>query len=379
MGTNSRREYLAAVWARYQRVGRQFKVKILDEFCQVCGYHRKHAIRLLRRQHSPRRRRRGPVPHYDGAVQSLLKTLWLAMDQPCSKRMKAALPLWLPYYEERDGVLLPPLRAKLLAISPATIDRLLRPARAQHRRHGLCGTKPGSLLKHQIPIRTDNDDVDQPGYLEADAVAHCDNSLAGDFVWSLTFTDIFSQWTENRAVWNKGAQDVVARVREVEAELPFPIRGFDVDNGAEFLNHHLWRYFLDRPEPVGFARSRPYHKDDQAHVEQKNWTHVRQLLGYDRFDDPALVELLNDLYRHSWDPFHNFFCPSMKLQAKKRIKSRIIKRHDLPQTPYERLLAAPQLADAQKQQLRQRFEQLNPFTLRKEIDQKLKIIFARLR
>ena len=379
MGTNSRREYLAAVWARYQRVGRQFKAKILDEFCQVCGYHRKHAIRLLRRPRPPVRRRRGPLRHYDGAVQALLKTLWFAMDQPCSKRMQAALPLWLPYYEQQEGALLLPLRAKLLAVSPATIDRLLRPTRRRHRRHGLCGTKPGSLLKHQIPIRTDNDDVEQPGYLEADAVAHCGESLAGNFVWSLTFTDVFSQWTENRAVWNKGAHAVLTRAQEVEAELPFPIRGFDVDNGAEFLNHHLWRYFLDRPEPVGFARSRPYHKDDQAHVEQKNWTHVRQLLGYDRFEKAELVALINDLYRNAWDPFHNFFCPSMKLRAKKRIRSRIIKKYDVPQTPYQRLLAAPQLSDTQKDQLCQRFAQLNPFQLKKDIDRKLKIIFDRLR
>jgi hypothetical protein len=319
------------------------------------------------------------VARYDGAVQAILKTLWFAMDQPCSKRLKAALPLWLPYYEQQAGALLPPFRHKLLAVSATTIDRLLKPTRLQHRRHGLSGTKPGSLLKHQIPIRTDNDDVEQPGYLEADAVAHCGNSLAGDFIWSLTFTDVFSQWTENRAIWNKGAQDVVARVREVEAELPFAIRSFDVDNGAEFLNHHLWRYFLDRPEPVGFARSRPYHKDDQAHVEQKNWTHVRQLLGYDRFEDPQLVETINDLYRTAWDPFHNFFCPSMKLQAKCRIKSRIVKRHDAPQTPYQRLLAAPQLPETKKQELRKHFEQLNPFVLKKEIDRKLKMIFDQLR
>src|SRR2546426_479106 len=181
--------------------------------------------------------------------------------------------------------------------APAPLDRLLRPARLQHRRHGLAGTKPGSRLKHHIPIRTDNDDVDQPGYLEADAVAHCGDSLAGDFLWSLTFTDIYSQWTENRAVWNKGAAEVVARTREVEAELPFLILSFDVDNGAEFLNHHLWRYFLDRRAPVSFARSRPYHKDDQAHVEQKNWTHVRQLLGYQRLADPDLVSVVNELYR----------------------------------------------------------------------------------
>ena len=379
MGTNSKREYLQAIHARYQRVGRRFKSKILDEFCSVCGYHRKHALRLLHRPLRPPRRRPGPSPVYDGAVAALLKAIWLATDQLCSKRLKAALPLWLPYYEQEHGALLPPLRDKLLAASPATLDRLLRPARLQHRRRGLSGTKPGSRLKHHIPIRTDNDDVDQPGYLEADAVAHCGDSLTGDFLWSLTFTDIFSQWTENRAIWNKGAAEVVARTREVESELPFPILSFDVDNGAEFLNHHLWRYFLDRRAPVSFARSRPYHKDDQAHVEQKNWTHVRQLLGYERLEDPELVALVNDLYRLAWDPLHNFFGPSMKLRRKERVNARVVKTYDPPQTPYERLLAAPQIGDEKKAQLRARFGQLNPFTLKKEIERRLKIIFDRVR
>ncbi len=376
MGTTSRREYLQSIIGRYQRVGRKFKSKILDEFCAVCGYHRKHALRLLRKTACPRRRRRGRKPEYDALISAILKDIWLATDQLCSKRLQAALPLWLPYYEQAHGPLLPALRRKLLAISPATMDRLLRPVRVRYRRRGLSGTKPGSLLKHHIAIRTDNADVDRPGYLEADAVAHCGDSLAGDFIWSLTFTDILSQWTENRAIWNKGAAEVVARVHEVEAELPFPILSFDVDNGAEFLNHHLWRYFFDRPEPVSFARSRPYHKDDQAHVEQKNWTHVRQLLGYDRLANPQQVALINELYREAWDPFHNFFRPSMKLQSKKRIRSRIRKRYDRPQTPYERLLASPAVAEERKRVLRQRFAELNPFTLKKEIERRLKIVFA---
>jgi len=379
VGTNSKREYLLAIHARYQRVGRAFKSKILDEFCAVCGYHRKHALRLLRRPLRRSHRHPGPNPVYDGAVVAVLQAIWLATDQLCSKRLKAALPLWLPYYEQAKGLLLPPIRQKLLAASPATVDRLLRPARLQHRRRGLPGTKPGQRLKHHIPIRTDNDDVHQPGYLEADAVAHCGDSLAGDFVWSLTFTDIFSQWTENRAVWNKGAAEVLARVQEVESALPFAILSFDVDNGAEFLNHHLWRYFLDRRAPVSLARSRPYHKDDQAHVEQKNWTHVRQLLGYQRFEDPVLVALITDLYRTAWDPFHNFFCPSMKLVSKQRVNARWVKKHDEPQTPSERLLATAQVSEQKKRELRERLQQLDPFTLKKEIERKLKIIFDRVR
>jgi len=166
---------------------------------------------------------------------------------------------------------------------------------------------------------------------------------------------------------------------KVESALPFPILSFDVDNGAEFLNHHLWRYFLDRRVPVSFARSRPYHKDDQAHVEQKNWTQVRQLLGYRRFEDPVLVALITDLYRTAWDPFHNFFCPSMKLVSKQRVNARWVKKYDEPQTPSVRLLASPQIREQKKRELRERFQQLNPFTLKKEIERKLKIIFDRVR
>jgi hypothetical protein len=235
-------------------------------------------------------------------VLAPLKVIWLACEQMCSKRLKVAVALWLPFYEQEYGALAEPVRQKLLRMSAATIDRLLKPERARYPGKGLCGTRPGGLLKHQIPIRTDNDDVDRPGYLEADTVAHCGNSLAGDFVWSVTFTDIYSQWTENRAVWNKGAQGVLQQVKEVEAGLAFELLGFDVDNGSEFLAFHLWRYLLDRPQPVPLTRSRPYRKNDQAHVEQKNWTHVRQLLGYQRLEQPELVPLINDLYRTSSAP-----------------------------------------------------------------------------
>jgi hypothetical protein len=305
--------------------------------------------------------------------------IWLATDQLCSKRLKVALPLWLPYHEQLHGPLDPDLRTKLLAVSPATLDRLLRPIRARYGGKGLGGTKPGSLLRQHIPIRTTSLDLTVPGHLEADAVAHGGRSLAGDFVWSLTFTDIASTWTENGAVWNRGARDVLDQVRQLEQRLPFPILSFDSDNGAEFLNHHLWRYFFDRAQPVAFVRSRPYHKNDQAHVEQKNWTHVRQLLGYERFGDPAVVAWINELYRTAWDPLQNFFCPSMKLAEKKRVGARYVKKHDVPQTPYQRLLASPAVSTAAKAQLQQQFATLNPFVLKKEVERKLKIIFDHLR
>jgi hypothetical protein len=256
MGTKSKRQYLEAIRARYRRVGKRYKTKILDEFCAVCGYHRKYAIRLLRRAPPRRRHRPGPKPKYDTAVCALLKVLWLATDQLGSKRLKIAWPLWVPYYEQTHGPIAPTLRPKLLAASAAMLDRLLRPGRARLGGKGLGGTKPGSLLRQHIPIRTDSQDLTVPGHLEADTVAHCGNSLAGDFVWSLTFTDVFSQWTENRAVWNRGAHAVLAQVRQLEQSLPFPILSFDSDNGAEFLNQPSLALLL-RPAPARGLRAQP--------------------------------------------------------------------------------------------------------------------------
>lgn len=215
------------------------------------------------------------------------------------------------------------------------------------------------------------------GFLEADTVAHCGNSLSGDFVWSLTMTDILSTWTENRAVWNKGAEGVFKAVNDVEKNLPFPILGFDCDNGSEFLNHHFLRYFTQRKDKpsVQFTRSRPYHKNDNAHVEQKNWTHVRHLLGYDRFDKPQLVNLINDLYKNEWSQYQNHFCPTMKLIEKKKVNSRYYKRYDKPQTPYQRLLASGQLSKEKQDQLQVIHQTLNPFALKRDIELKLKRIF----
>jgi hypothetical protein len=370
----SKQEYRLVIWERYQRAGRLFKGKILDEFCANCGYSRKYAIGLLSRRPERRSRKPGPPRQYDAAVLAVLKALWLDCEQPCSKRLKAAVPLWLPFYEEQQGELADVLRQKLLRMSAATMDRLLKKERARYPGKGLCGTRPGGLLKNLIPIRTDNDDADRPGYLEADTVAHCGDSLAGDFVWSITFTDIYSQWTENRAVWNRGAQGVLAQVKDVEAGLVFELLGFDVDNGSEFLCYHLWRYLLDRPRPVPMTHSRPYHKNDQAHVEQKNWTHVRQLLGYQRLESQELVPLINALYR-DWGLLHNFFCPNLKLLSKTRKGARTIRKYSPAQTPYQRLLECKQLSEQQKQKLRTQFQELNPLKLKKRIEEQLKTVF----
>ena len=313
MGQKENKTYLNQIRLRYRKAVKKLKTKILDEFCEVCSYHRKYALRLLwkpfRRQ-KPKAKSRGIKSVYnDPAVLKPLKNIWLATNQMCSKKLKVALPLWLPFYVEENRALPQEVRDKLLRISAATIDRLLKPVKAKYKMKGLCGTKPGRLLKNQIPIRTDNWDIKKPGFCEADTVAHGGNSLSGDFVWSITLTDIYSTWTENRAIWGRGSSEVIEKVRDIEEKLPFRLLGFDCDNGSEFLNRHLIRYFSNRPKElmVQFTRSRPYHKNDNAHVEQKNWTHVRELFGYDRFDKPVLMELMNDLYRNEFSLLMNFF------------------------------------------------------------------------
>ena len=350
MSPRSKREYLEAIYVRYKKASRKGRTLILDEFCATTGHHRKHAIRLLRgfkRFTRPKPGKRGRRPVYDHPDLLLpLKRIWLAANLPCSRRLKAIIAVWLPGYTQHFGDLFPKIHDLLRKISPATIDRLLVPVRVQYNKRGRTTTKPGTLLKRHIPIQTNQWDETRPGFLEADSVAHCGESLAGQFAYTLDFVDIATGWTEQRAVWGKGEMGVLEQINNLEKMLPFPLLGFDCDNGSEFLNHHLLRHFTQRKSPVRFTRSRAYHKDDNAHVEQKNWTHVRQWLGYARLDHPQVVALLNDLYTQEWRLFHNFFCPSVKLIAKERIGSKTIKRHDPPQTPYQRILESPHTSQA---------------------------------
>lgn len=310
-----------------------------------------------------------------------LKKIWLNSNQMCGRRLKIALPMWLPHYEQTYGSLNKDILNLLNTMSSATIDRLLSPLRAKY---GLSygGTKPGSILKTHIPIKTNQWNETVPGFVEADTVAHCGSSMSGSFIWSLTLTDIYSGWTELRAVWNKGSSGVVEQIEDIENTLPFKLKGFDCDNGSEFLNHHLLRYFANKDNPqehrIQFTRSRPYKKDDNAHVEQKNWTHVRQLLGYYRLDNPTLVDLINNLYRNEVSLFNNFFLPSFKLMEKTRIKSKVIKKHDTPKTPYQRLMLSADICSTEKERLMALYLTLNPFTLKKAIETKLKIIFTKV-
>ena len=379
MSSKSKREYLEAIYLRYRRSSRKKKAAILDEFCAACGYHRKHAIRLLRKFRrfiKQSNKKTGRTSLYNKvAILKPLKKIWLTANLPCSKRLKAVLPLWLPGYVQEYGNLPLEVAKALIDMAPATMDRILKPVRVQYKGRGRSTTKPGTLLRKQIPIKTNQWDESRPGFLEADTVAHCGTSMAGMFAFTIDGVDIATGWTEQRAVWGKGETDVLKQIKDIEASLPFPLLGFDSDNGSEFLNHHLLRHFTERKQRVQFTRSRAYHKDDNAHVEQKNWTHVRQWLGYHRFDIPEIVPLLNKLYKTEWRLFHNFFCPSVKLLEKQRIASKTIKRYDDPKTPYQRVMDSPYIHPSTKQRLTKLFKRLNPFHLRKAMEDKLKKIF----
>lgn len=378
MSPQSKNEYVQKIFARYRKASRAEKKTLLDRVCDFCGCHRKHAIRLLRKK-NPKKISHTPKPrgrkrsYDDPLLLRVLKDIWRAANLPCGKRLKAMLHLWLPHFEYEIPAA---IAQQLTNISASTIDRLLKPSRGKFHKRGLATTKPGSLLKHHIPVKTNQWDETVPGFLEADTVAHCGGSMAGPFVFTVNATDLATGWSEQRAVWGKGERDVVKAITSIEEMLPFQVRGFDCDNGSEFLNWHLERYLQKRKRPIQFTRSRPYHKNDNAHIENKNWTNVRQYLGYQRFDNPELTAALNAFYTAEWRWFMNAFIPSVKLIEKKRVGSKIIKKYDAPQTPLARVLASPHVSKTQKRLLKEQCQDLNPFQLQKIISQQIKRILT---
>ena len=375
MSRRAKWEYLCAIYARYQRASPAEKSRILDECCQVCGYHRKYAIRLLNGppplRHPPRRHRRRPS-RYSAHTLSVLLAVWTAAGYPWSVRLKALVPLWLPWIRQRFS-LTPTLERQLVAISARQIDRRLQ-AKKTHLKRRLYGrTKPGTLLKHHIPIRTDHWDVTSPGFAEIDLVSHSGDCADGEFVYSLTLTDIHTTWTEARAVLGKGATSIEAALEDMRWGLPFPLRGIDSDNGSEFINQHLWRYA--QAQHLQFTRGRPYKKDDNAHVEQKNWTHVRRLLAWERYDSETACAAINALYQRDLRLFMNLFQPSVKLAKKVRVGSRLTRVYDAAQTPLDRVAASPDADRHKVATLRQLRARLDPFVLAQRIDERLARIF----
>ncbi len=361
------------------RASRGERSALRDEVTRVCRYHRKDAIGLLSRAAPPRPPVRRVVrrrPTYGEPVRHLLAQIWEAAGSRCAQRLKAALPHWLPWLKRRAAVT-PALEAQLLRISARQMDRRLR-ARKQRIKRRLYGTtRPGSLLKPQIPIKTEHWDVTTPGYLEIDLVSHSGASAAGEFLHTLDCVDLQTTWVERQAVMGKSRHEVVQAMTMIEQQLPFPLRGVDSDNGSEFINTHLLAWCQARPTgwTVQFTRSRPYKKDDNAHVEQKNWTHVRKLVGWERDDSPEALTALTALYA-DLRIFQTLVQPSMKLVRKVRVGSRLIRRYDRPQSPFERVRACPEADPAKVAALERVRETTDPFVLSQRIDRHLERLWA---
>jgi hypothetical protein len=301
-------------------------------------------------------------------VDQGLRLVWEAANYPWSVRLKALLPLWLPWLKKRLSIS-PRLESQLLRISARQIDRRLGPYKAQAKRRLYGKTKPGTLLKHQIPIKAERWEVNQPGFTEIDLVSHSGDRADGEFIYTLSVTDIHSGWTESCALLGKSQAHVVEALEQIRKRLPFELRGIDSDNGSEFVNHHLYAYCQQLD--ITFTRGRPYKKDDNAHIEQKNWTHVRRLVGYLRYDSPRALAAMNGLYREDLRVLQNLFLPSVKLMRKTRVGSRLRRHYDPPRTALDRLLSCPGHKAARLSALRALRERLDPFRLSTTIDRKL--------
>jgi hypothetical protein len=359
---------VAAIRPRYTLGSRTEKQVVLDELVATTGYHRKYAIQVLNHPLKQRRTgpRRGGQAKYIGPVRVALEQVWRAANCICGKRLVPGLPTFVEALERHGELQLdPPTRALLLTLSPATADRLLKRTRAGTKPHGLTTTKPGTLLKQAIPVRTfaQWDDA-QPGFMEIDLVAHCGEATRGEYLNSLDMLDVKTRWVELYGLLNRSQATVSAAIVACRSRLPYALLGLDSDNGAAFINHDLKRYC--EQEHITFTRCRPYKKNDQAYVEQKNWTAVRQNVGYDRYEGQAACAALNALY----EPLRlylNFFQPVMVLVEKVRDGAKVTKRYDVAQTPYQRVLAAPDVPEAAKERLRQLYPTLNPAALLRQI------------
>lgn len=371
MSQGSKRELWETTQPRYLKASKTEKQKILDEFTAATGYHRKYAIRILRHGY-PRgqNKQKGKKPIYRGEVVVALEQIWEVYGRICSKRLHPFLPEGIKILERCGEIkLTPEVKQLLLRMSRATIDRCLKPIRSKGRGHGLSTTKPGTLLKKAIPIRTYTDWNDnRPGFMEIDLVAHCGVSTEGQYLNTLTCTDLCTGWTEVIALHHRSQQAVRDALHALRPELPFVLLGIDSDNGSEFINALLYHYCLD--EHITFTRSRPYQKNDQAHVEQKNWSVVRHTVGYNRLEGDDELVLLTSIYA-DLRLYINFFQPVLKLVFKSRVDGKFIKTYDRASTPYQRILARNDIPLQTKAHFTNLYVRLNPVALRNSIDRKV--------
>jgi len=364
------KEALGVYRRRYHAASRAERSGLLDEFCRLSGYHRKYAITLLGRPvdegaDRPRRRR---AATYSPAALGVVERVWRAAGCPWSVRLKALLPLWLPWARRHVQAFSAEVERQVLSISARQIDRRLREKKRRLKRRLYGRTKPGTLLKNQIPIQAGPWHVEGPGWTEVDLVSHSGASARGEFGYTLNVTDVYLGWCESRAVLGRGQDGVVAALEEVRSDLPFALRGIDSDNGSEFINDQLLRYC--RGHDIAFTRGRPYKKDDNARVEQKNWTHVRRIFGWERYDTPEVVEAMNELYRGDLRLMMNLYQPSVKLLERVRVGSRLTRRYDAARTPLDRLIESTKGRPMPQQvaALAAKRQGLDPFALGQAIE-----------
>lgn len=369
-------EYAEAVRERYSRSSKKKKTEILNEFVATTGLHRKAVIRLLNRRSRPSvRKRRGRPRLYGLEAMAALKVVWEATDRLCSKRFHPFLPELAGILKRKGELSLSEgTEAQLCRMSPSTIDRILRRWRGRGLHRSLSTTKPGTLLKNAIPVRTFSEwNEKQPGFLEADLVAHCGDSTEGFYLTTLSTVDVATGWCEPVAVWGKGQERVGGAIHHVRERLPMPLLGLDSDNGSEFINQSLYSYC--RRWGIIFTRSRSYKKNDSCHVEQKNWVVVRRVIGYQRFSSKAAFKALDDIYT-LLRLYVNFFQPVLKLAGKTRHGARVHKAYDRAQTPYQRLLQSGVLNEDKKHELASIYAALNPVTLLKQIRQEVEYLWT---
>jgi hypothetical protein len=365
---------------RYKKARKKDKGQMLDEFVSLTGYRRSYASYVLSTQGKRKRVGRNTVMHadvrkrnhrkktkqYGEEVKKPLIKIWYIMDCICGKRLAPVLGSVIRKLQQfRELTLDETVRDKLLSISPATIDRLLAGERRKQTIKGRSNTKPGTLLRNQIPVRTFSQwDEQRPGFAEIDLVGHDGGEVKGEFMQTLDVTDVCTTWTETEAVRNKAQKWVFDALKDIRQRLPFPLVGIDSDSGAEFINHHLFRYCQEKG--ITFTRTRSYRKNDNCFVEQKNYSVVRRAVGYLRYDTKEELRTLNELYRYL-RLYTNFFQPSMKLIEKTRVGSKVTKKYDIPKTPYQRVLKSQHISEGSKKDLKKQYKTLNPALLKRQI------------
>jgi len=371
----TKHEVAKEILPRYLKADKEEKKKILDEFSLTTGYHRKSAIRKLRELQSiphykesvAGKHKRNRERMYDSYVEVVVEQIYEALGGIGARRMHPHISTMLSKGIEFGHIKIDPItEMKVGAMSRSTLDRMIARVRERNAIKGISTTRPGTLLKSEIPLRVGVWEETDPGFLELDLVAHCGDNASGMFISTLNTTDIATGWFEAEPVMGKAQERILEGLQEIEKRLPSELLGIDSDNGSEFINRQLYEYC--KKKNIIFTRSRPYKKNDNAHIEQKNYTTVRQVLGYQRFDTEEVFELMLKLYRGPLRLYINFFQPSVKCIQKKRIGSKIKKVYDVAQTPYERVLAHPKIQETTKKTLMFLFESLDPFKLRKEID-----------